>query len=329
MEEDVPIESGLITRRIAGAQKAVETQNFMARKHLLEYDDVMNKQRQAVYTMRRALLEGQEQKSKIFDIVAGIVGQFLDLRAPENQNESTWDLAGLAADILNSFGVTIDVAAISEMSRGEIEDHINEVLQNRYNDKESALGPDGADIMRQTERMVMLNVIDNQWKDHLLSMDHLKEGIGLRGYGQKDPLVEYKKESFTLFQDMMDRIEDETIKFLYFMNVQVEHTGPRGSMVPHPDIMEDDDYLIANGSESNGVVNGTDHGVDQREAQHALSDITRNIQRKKEKELAQLQFVGGDSTSTAQEPVIAGPKTGRNDPCPCGSGKKYKKCHGA
>ncbi|MDZ4800925.1 MAG: preprotein translocase subunit SecA [Bryobacteraceae bacterium] len=329
MEEDVPIESGLITRRIAGAQKAVETQNFMARKHLLEYDDVMNKQRQAVYTMRRALLEGQEQKSKIFDIVAGIVAQFLDVRAPEKQNESLWDIAGFAADVLNSFGVTVDATALAEMTRVEIEDHVNEVMQRRYNDKESALGSDGPDIMRQTERMVMLNVIDNQWKDHLLSMDHLKEGIGLRGYGQKDPLVEYKKESFTLFQVMMDRIEDETIKFLYFMNVQVEHTGPRGSLVPHPDIMEDDDYLIGNGSENGVATNGVDHGVDHRAAQNAMSDITRNIQRKKEKELAQLQFVGGDSTSTANEPVIAGPKTGRNDPCPCGSGKKFKKCHGA
>ncbi len=332
MEEDVPIESGLITRRIAGAQKAVETQNFMARKHLLEYDDVMNKQRQAVYSMRRALLEGQEQKSKVFDIVRGIVGQFLDTRAPEGSNESTWDFDGLAADVLNTFGVTLETDQFGEMTRDEIEDSINQLLQSRYNDKEAALGPDGGDIMRQTERMIMLNVIDNQWKDHLLSMDHLKEGIGLRGYGQKDPLVEYKKESFQLFQDMMDRIEDETIKFLYFMNVQIEHTGPRSTMVPHPELMEDDDYLLAaadgNGN-GNGAANGAEHSADHRDAQNALTDITRNIQRKKDKELAQLQFVGGDSTSGASEPVVAGPKVGRNDPCPCGSGKKYKKCHGA
>jgi preprotein translocase subunit SecA len=331
MEEDVPIESGLITRRIAGAQKAVETQNFMARKHLLEYDDVMNKQRQAVYGMRRTLLEGQEQKSKVFDIVAGIVAQFMDARAPESSNESTWDLDGLVADVLNTFGLTLDASQFGEMTRVEIEDHINQTLQARYNEKESALGPDGADIMRQTERMVMLNVIDNQWKDHLLSMDHLKEGIGLRGYGQKDPLVEYKKESFQLFQDMMDRIEDETIKFLYFMNVQIEHSAPRSSLVPHPEMMDEDDYLIASAPELDGEngANGIDHAADYRDNQHALTDITRNIQRKKDKELAQLQFVGGDGTSSAKEPVIAGPKVGRNDPCPCGSGKKYKKCHGA
>ncbi len=333
MEEDVPIESGLITRRIAGAQKAVEAQNFAARKHLLEYDDVMNKQRQAVYGMRRALLEGQEQKSKIMDIVHGIVGQFLDTRCPEGSNESTWDFDGLAADVLNQFGATIDATKLADLSRDEIEDHINELLEKRYEEKEAVLGPEGAEIMRETERMVMLNVIDNQWKDHLLSMDHLKEGIGLRGYGQKDPLVEYKKESFTLFQDMMDRIEDETIKFLFFMQPYIETGGTRRPLVPHPEMMDEDDFDIEelDGAPSNGTnghANGVG-GVDHRAAQNSITDITKNIQRKKDKELAQLQMVGGDGSSGAKEPVVAGPKVGRNDPCPCGSGKKYKKCHGS
>jgi len=281
MEEDVPIESGLITRRIAGAQKAVEAQNFAARKHLLEYDDVMNKQRQAVYGMRRALLEGQEQKSRVIDIVHGIVGQFMDTHCPEGANESTWDFDALTANVLNTFGVTIDASNFAEMSRQEIEDSINEILEKRYEEKEAVLGPDGAGIMRETERMVMLNVIDNQWKDHLLSMDHLKEGIGLRGYGQKDPLVEYKKESFQLFQDMMDRIEDETIKFLFFMQPYIETDGVRRPLVPHPDLMDDVEEYSGpeiDGAVSNGT-NGSATGVDHRAAQNSIADITKNIQR--------------------------------------------------
>ncbi|MEJ7608377.1 MAG: preprotein translocase subunit SecA [Bryobacteraceae bacterium] len=191
MEEDVPIESRMITRRIAAAQKAVEAQNFAARKHLLEYDDVMNKQRQAVYTLRRNLLEGNEQKGRILEIVRGILGSFVDSRMPEGSQPHSWDLDGLQTDILTQFGVTLDLNAVREMDRAELEEHASEQLTRRYEEKEQMLGSDGAEVLRQTERMIMLNVIDNQWKDHLLSMDHLKEGIGLRGYGQKDPLVEY------------------------------------------------------------------------------------------------------------------------------------------
>jgi preprotein translocase subunit SecA len=329
MEEDVPIESKLITRRIAAAQKAVEAQNFAARKHLLEYDDVMNKQRQAVYGMRRALLEGEDQREHCLDIVRGIVVQFMDARLPEHHNESTWDFDGLAADVLNQFGVTIEAPELADLSRPEIEEHVYGQLEKRYEEKEAMLGAEGTGIMRETERMVMLNVIDNQWKDHLLSMDHLKEGIGLRGYGQKDPLVEYKKESFQLFQDMMDRIEDDSIRFLFFMQPYIEsNQGTIQRTVPYPEIEEEDDSEDgAYATDANGTSNGTQAG--HRAAQDAFGDITRNIQRKKEKELAQLQFVGGDGSSTPAQPVVKGPRAGRNDPCPCGSGKKYKKCCGA
>ena len=312
MDEDVPIESKLITKRIAAAQKAVEAQNFASRKHILEYDDVMNKQRQAVYGMRRALIEGESQRERVMDIVRGIVGQFIDSRVPEGSRYDQWDLAGLQSDVLTQFGVKLDIGAMQELNRAQIEDDIFEKLERRYQDKEQAVG---ADLMRETERMIMLNVIDNQWKDHLLSMDHLKEGIGLRGYGQKDPLVEYKKESFKLFQDMMDRVEDETVRFLFFLQ-RVEDGQPP---LPYPETDEEDDDSgepVAVGSQPN------------REAQSAVLDFTRNIQRKKEKELEQLQFAGGEA-SLAQQPVLAKPKAGRNDPCPCGSGRKYKKCCGA
>jgi preprotein translocase subunit SecA len=167
--------------------------------------------------------------------------------------------------------------------------------------------------------MIMLNVIDNQWKDHLLSMDHLKEGIGLRGYGQKDPLVEYKKESFVLFQDMMDRIEDETVKFLFFMQPYEASQDARWAGGFGPDLEPEEEPQL---SGPNGSANGT---ADHRAAQ-AFEDFTRNIQRKKDKELAALQF--GDGSATGKQPVMKGPKVGRNEPCPCGSGKKYKKCCG-
>jgi preprotein translocase subunit SecA len=176
--------------------------------------------------------------------------------------------------------------------------------------------------------MIMLNVIDNQWKDHLLSMDHLKEGIGLRGYGQKDPLIEYKKESFTMFQDMMDRIEDETIRYLFFL--QVTHEGSDALGAPARPVLpfapEDDEEEE---DEDNGDALVAATRDQQRAAQNSVQDFTRHIQRKKEKELADLQMVGGDGSGAVKKQAVSEKKAGRNDPCPCGSGKKYKKCHGS
>jgi len=323
MEEDVPIESKMISKRIAAAQKAVEAQNFASRKHILEYDDVMNKQRQAVYGMRRALLEGQDQKERVTEIIGGILASFIDLRCPERAHSSQWDWTGLETDILTQFGVKIRQEELHELDRRQMEEAINEQLVKKYQEKEAMVGPE---LMRETERMIMLNVIDNQWKDHLLSMDHLKEGIGLRGYGQKDPLVEYKKESYVLFQDMMDRIEDETIRWLFFMQRSEEPM----QQVPHPELWEDEPEDENGGEPEPVAVAAHDQRqLEQRQAaQNSVLDLTRTIQRKKEKEMAALQFVGGE-TSSVKQPVIAEKKAGRNDPCPCGSGKKYKKCHGA
>jgi len=311
MEEDVPIESKLITRRIAKAQEAVEAQNFESRKHLLEYDDVNNKQRQAVYGMRRQLLEGIDQKERVMEMVQGIVEQSIDMRCPNDKHPDTWDLSALRNDILSQFGSKIELADLAQMSRDEMVDSLMERLRHKYQEKEDLVG---ADVMRQTERIVMLQVIDNQWKDHLLSMDELKQGIGNRAYGQKDPLVEYKKESYDLFTAMMDRIEDETVRYLYFLQV---NTGV-GPVLPFPtEEEEEEEETRPNASEQQRIA-----------AKTTMEDFTRNIQRKKEKELAELQFVGGDG-STSSKPVASGQKVGRNDPCPCGSGKKYKKCHGA
>jgi preprotein translocase subunit SecA len=312
MEEDVPIESKLITKRIAKAQEAVEMQNFEARKHLLEYDDVMNKQRQAVYGMRRQLLEGLDQKERVMEMVQGIVDQFVDRHCPNEKHPDTWDFVSLRTDVLSQFGYKVETAEIADLSRQEMSDLIFERLQRKYQEKEELVGPD---VMRQTERIVMLQVIDSQWKDHLLSMDELKQGIGNRAYGQKDPLVEYKKESFELFTAMMDRIEDESVRYLFFLQVS---TGS-GPVLPFPTDEEEEEEEAPR----------PDPTEQQRQAaKSSMEDFTRNIQRKKEKELAELQFVGGDG-STGPKQAVAGQKVGRNEPCPCGSGKKYKKCHGA
>jgi preprotein translocase subunit SecA len=333
MEEDVPIESKLISKRIAAAQKAVEAQHFASRKHVLEYDDVMNKQRQAVYGMRRQLLEGANQKERMFDIIRGIAGSFIDQFCPQNVRYDEFDLVGLQTAVLNQFGAKLEIDELSNVPRNEIETKLNDLLIERYEAKEHMIG---AENMRQAERIIMLNVVDNQWKDHLLSMDHLKEGIGLRGYGQKDPLIEYKKESFTMFQDMMDRIEDETIKFLYFMRIE---TGTGAPPLPYPEIEEEEE--IFDGAETADAdrlpaspeakrLEAERLAEQQREAQQSVLDLTRNIHRKKEKELAELQLTGSNGTgATAAESKQKGPKVGRNELCPCGSGKKYKKCHGA
>jgi preprotein translocase subunit SecA len=320
MEEDVPIESKLISSRIAKAQEAVEAQHFASRKHVLEYDDVMNKQRQAVYGMRRQLLEGNTQKERIEEIVKGIIGAFIDQYCVEGTRPDQFDLAGLQTALINQFGVKIELDDLRDLSREEVEQRITDVVKAFYDSKERMIG---AENLRQAERIIMLNVVDNQWKDHLLSMDHLKEGIGLRGYGQKDPLIEYKKESFTMFQDMMDRIEDETIRFLYFM--RIESGNPPGEPpLPYPELEDEDD-------EDEGGDELPEPGISQAqiEAQQSVIDLTRNIQRKKDKELAELQFNGNGTGEQTHQPVSKAPKVGRNDLCPCGSGKKYKKCHGA
>ncbi|MGP0074297.1 MAG: preprotein translocase subunit SecA [Bryobacteraceae bacterium] len=331
MEEDVPIESRLISKRIASAQEAVEAQHFASRKHLLEYDDVMNKQRQAVYGMRRQLLEGADQTERMKEIIQGIVASFIDVRCPEKTHTTEFDLTGLQSDVLSQFGVKIDLEELPGLLRNEIEDHINELLERRFKEKEDLIGPEH---MQEAERMIMLNVIDTQWKDHLLSMDHLKEGIGLRGYGQKDPLIEYKKESFELFQDMMDRIEDETIRYLFFLQVAGPGgPGPDGNgggpldrpkpVLPFAEDEEDEEEE----NDEEALVSASSE--QRRAAQNAVEDFTRNIQRKKDKEIAELQFVGGSGTATEKKQAVSEKKAGRNDPCPCGSGKKYRKCHGA
>jgi len=327
MEEGVPIESRLISRRIEKAQEAVESQNFEARKHLLEYDDVMNKQREAVYGLRRQLLEGVDQKELILeDYVAGILGDLMDQFCAVKVHPEDWDLKGLKDAVFTRFGVDILAEGVSpeSLNRQELGDAIFDKLKARYDAKEKLIGPDA---MRYHERMIMLSVIDAQWKDHLRDMDHLKEGIGLRGYGQHDPLVEYKRESFDMFEAMMQRFQEETTRYLYLMQIlerpveSAAFAGPSG--VPQGQAVEAGAAALAAGaSDGNGR-------RAPRAVATSMDEIEEAFQRRKRRELEQARMAGSGDAQPVQQVVRGTAKVGRNDPCPCGSGKKYKKCCGA
>jgi preprotein translocase subunit SecA len=329
MEEGIPIESRLITRRIEKAQEAVEAQNFEARKHLLEYDDVMNKQREAVYGLRRQLLEGVDQKELILeDYVSGILGDLLEQHCPPKVHPEDWDLKGLKDAIFTRFGVDILAEGIKPetLNRQELGDAIFERLKERYDAKEKLIGPDA---MRYHERMIMLSVLDAQWKDHLLGMDHLKEGIGLRGYGQHDPLVEYKRESFDMFEAMMQRFQEETVRYLYLMQI-LERPSDSGTM-GRPSVGPEGQ----GGPEAGVPVLRSGGGTDgngrrpPRSIATSVDDLEEAFQRKKRRELEQARMAGSGDMQPVQQVVRGTAKIGRNDPCPCGSGKKYKKCCGA
>jgi preprotein translocase subunit SecA len=328
MDEGVPIESKMISKRIEGAQQAVEAQNFESRKHLLEYDDVMNKQREAVYGLRHQLLEGVEQRELILeDYVGGILSGILDEFAGENVRPDQWKIKEMDERLMGQFGISLSSAGIKpeELSRHELGDLIFDRLKAEYEAKEKILG---ADTMRYHERMVMLSVIDGLWKDHLLEMDHLKEGIGLRGYAQQDPLVAYKKESFEMFEAMMLKFQEDTVRFLFRMQI----LGPDGRPVnaapeprrpvpPAPPVASAAQPIAGDGAPREIT-------IPTRQPSTTIDAIEKEFHRKKQRELAVATRAGGGEASQPSQ-RRTGEKVGRNDPCPCGSGKKYKKCHGA
>jgi preprotein translocase subunit SecA len=280
MTEGVPIESRIISKRIENAQKAVEAQNFEARKHLLEYDDVMNKQRETIYSLRGSFLEGRDQKEFVLERADAIVNQLVETYCPREQHPDQWNVTQFTNEILNQFGFDPKAAGIDVqgLSHDQVADTLRDKVEARYAEKETLFSPQ---TLRWLERHILLDIVDAQWKDHLLTLDHLKEGIGLRGYGQKDPLVEFKKEAFTLFDELMDRIDTEAVRFLFLMQ---------------PAKPEDE---------------------------------AKQIEQRQRRQQQNLQFQAGPARAEPPKPIRSGTKVGRNNPCPCGSGKKYKKCHGA
>jgi len=275
MEEGVPIEHRMVTRAIERAQKQVEARNFEIRKHLLEYDDVNNKQRTEIYRLRRELLEGKGQKEYLLQKAEEILGYLLDSSCGADVDPEAWQTDELRNGLLRYFGIEVQALGIdwAKINAIGLRETLWSQVRTRYEEKERAMGEEP---MRQHERALMLYVIDTAWKDHLLAMDHLKEGIGLRGYGQRDPLTEYKKESFIMFGLMKERIEDEIIMNLWRMDAAV---------------------------------------VSQQ----------KEMRTRRERDLV----YSAPAKEAPQPAQRAAGRVGRNDPCPCGSGKKYKKCHGS
>ena len=318
MTEGVPIESGLISRRIENAQKSVEAQNFDARKHLLEYDDVMNKQRETIYAIRRSALEGKDQRDYVLGIAEDIARELVDTYCPREQHPGEWNTTQLLAEVHSQFGIDAASAGIDPagLNHDQLSDATAEAVTEKYSDKEKQLTPD---LLRWLERRIILDVVDSQWKDHLLSLDHLKEGIGLRGYGQKDPLVEFKKEAFILFEDMMARIDNETIRYLFNVQVQIEGAPPGSAPQQRPAPAAAPRPFAAAASAAARVA---------EEPAPGLPAFAREMERKQQRQEREMQYQTGAAQAEPPKPVRAGAKVGRNDPCPCGSGKKYKKCHG-
>ncbi len=285
MEEGVPIESPMVSRAIERAQKQVEQRNFDTRKHLLEYDDVNNKQRTEIYSLRRGLLEGKEQKDYVLEKADDLLHSLVDEHLGSHKDSREWEVEGLHQQLRHYFGMDPETLgfAVEEQPLDGMADRIRERCLARYDEKEAKIGPE---IMRQYERHILLQIIDNSWKDHLLGMDHLKDGIGLRAYGQKDPLVEYKRESFEMFAHMKDRIENDAVRFLFLLDPMTEEERAREEQRRRAE--QEQIFQAASRAKSGITAKGGIVQVKRKDA-----------------------------------------KVGRNDPCTCGSGKKYKKCHGA
>src|SRR5262249_4472844 len=238
---------------------------------------------------------------------------------PREQHPGEWNTTQLVAEIHSQFGIDTKEAGIdpSGLNHDQLSDAVAEAVTQKYEDKEKQLTPD---LLRWLERRIILDVVDSQWKDHLLSLDHLKEGIGLRGYGQKDPLVEFKKEAFILFEDMMARIDNETIRYLFNVQVQVEGPPPTESVPQRRPTPPAASRPFAAAASAAARV--------AEEPAPPLPAFAREMERKQQRQEREMQYQTGAAQAEAPKPVRAGAKVGRNDPCPCGSGKKYKKCHG-
>jgi preprotein translocase subunit SecA len=275
MAEDEPIEHRLISKAIENAQSRVEAHNFSIRKQIIEYDDVMNQQREIIYRQRREALQGGNLKPAVFDMIDDILDSLIEQNTADKTYAEDWNLEVLDKEMVRIFGVQADltVESLEDMDREALREDLLERVQQRYEAREQEFG---SLIMRDLENYILLQTVDTLWKDHLLNMDYLKEGIGLRSYGQQDPLVAYKREGHEMFQQMIDRVKEETLQKLYYIQIQREE----------------------------------------------------QVQEMRAEQEDQPMFYGPAEAPAKRQAVRKEGKVGRNDPCPCGSGKKYKKCHG-
>jgi preprotein translocase subunit SecA len=320
MEEGVPIEHKMVTKAIERAQKQVEAQNFSVRKHLLEYDDVMNKQRESIYALRRELLEGKihitddeavDTREYLMTLAEELLDSTVDRYTGPEVDPEERDLGALVQAVGEIYGIDpaeLRADDLAGMRPEEMTDTLWAPILEKYETKEKLIP---VEILRRVERDIMLQIVDAQWKDHLYSLDHLKEGIGLRGYGQRDPLVEYKKESFALFTAMKDRVEEEMVRYLWRLTPVIGDSDAEVPVRPRrppqqitlntPSAAAPSPFGAVRGNAAAGRRGGQEP---PRPARTGGDDVVRQVKRDE-------------------------PKVGRNDPCPCGSGKKYKKCHGS
>jgi len=304
------IEHPWISGQIERAQRRVEEYNFEIRKHLLEYDDVMNKQREIIYAQRRMILEGEDLKGYLFEILAEVVDEVTARYCPSSLSAEEWNWLGLEGWVKQRLGphFPFDKAKLETMSAEEVRAALEADARLYYETKEASLGSEHA---RHLERMIMLHVIDSRWKDHLYAMDSLREGVRLRAYGGRDPLIEYQREAYDMFADMMARIKEEAAELLF--RVQIVEKGPVKS-----------------------VFGSVPQHVEHKEFSGLSREAALRRQRAQEAAAAgeRSESPRGASPEAGEEaprpaPVRhQGPRVGRNDPCPCGSGKKYKKCCG-
>jgi preprotein translocase subunit SecA len=297
MKEDDAIQDRMVSRQIEKAQRKVEAHNFDIRKHLLEFDDTANDQRKVIYQQRNELLDSESVADTIIDIRKDVVAEIVHRFVPADSVDEQWDIAGLERELESEFGLKLDLKfwleGKSEADAADVRERVEENIERLFREKEAMVG---SEVMRALEKHVMLSVLDNAWKEHLASMDYLRQGIYLRGYAQKQPKQEFKREAFELFEGMLERVKHEIIQMLARVRVRSEN-----------------------------------------EVQ-ALEE-----QQQREAQARQLQFQHAEAGGLAAgepEPTPAAmpqqqrpvhrdaPKVGRNDPCPCGSGKKYKHCHG-
>lgn len=274
MEDDEPIEHSLVTKSIENAQKKVEARNFSIRKHVLEYDDVMNQQREVIYAERKKILRQEDLRGNIKDMIEKVVQRTMAMYAPAEVYSEDWDLNALinyAEEFFAPRGL-LTVDYLQNLSREELDEYLHKVAEENYKQREEAIG---SELMRELENLVMLKVVDNHWMEHLDAMDMLREGVGLRAYGQKDPLVEYKFEAYDMFEAMNEAIQDDVVRYIYHVNV-----------ITQPQV----DDRLEKASTNNPNIDGTDENQ--------------------------------------KMPAEKGEEVGRNEPCPCGSGKKYKNCCG-
>jgi preprotein translocase subunit SecA len=282
MEEDQPIEHNLVTKAIENAQRKVEAHNFEIRKHLLEYDNVMNQQREVIYSQRRDVLAGGDLKESVLEMMEEQAEGIVDLHADEKDHPEDWDLKGIEDAIYQQFSFRWKTPSVEEdgLNRNRLKELVLQGAKDIYQKKEEEFGEA---TLRYLEKVIMLQSIDHHWKDHLLAVDQLKEGIGLRGYGQKDPKIEYQKEAYQMFLEMLDRIKRDTVEKLFAIQIAKEQE------VKEMKAERKQTFILSRGEATQG---------------------------------------GGGETEDGKGVTVRreGKKVGRNDPCPCGSGKKYKKC---